>query len=405
MFNKRIKAIFFVIILTFLLFSGCSNVPSSTPTVSGLLNIHYLDVGQGDCILIQTPEKQNILIDGGNDEEGQFIIDYLKRQRVERLQYVIATHPHADHIGGLDKVLEKIPADSIYLPNVVHSSKNFEELIDVIERKGIKAIEAKQGVKLNIDNGLQAEFLAPISDNYSNLNNYSAVLRLEYGNTSFIFTGDAEKESEEEMINKGLKLQANVLKVGHHGSSSSTTEDFLERVAPQYAVISLGKDNKYGHPHRETLEKLQERGISVLRTDEMGTIIATSDGKNISFNQDIEESEKLVAEQVERVDVEIISVDLVKEIVIIKNKGVNQVDISGWKLVSEKGKQEFIFPTETVLEKGDELKIICGKDLIEQANTLIWPENNIWNNKGDPAVLYNLKGEKISYFDEKGDKK
>lgn len=252
--------------------------PSGTPPPAA--KVHFIDVGQGDAILIQLSSEKNILIDAG--ENSTPVIVYLNKNNVKRLDAVIATHPHSDHIGGMADVIKSFDVGSFYMPRVTHTTKTFENMIDAVKNKGLKATEAKAGVAIDVGQSFKAYFVAPNSSAYDNLNNYSAVLKLELGKTTFLFSGDAENISENEMLRH--KIQANLLKVGHHGSDTATTASFLNAVSPQFAVICVGSDNKYGHPTTEVLGRLQASGVKIYRTDEQGTIIATSDGNTISMN-------------------------------------------------------------------------------------------------------------------------
>lgn len=257
--------------------------PDNGTTELGKLKVHFIDVGQADSILIQSDE-QAMLIDAGNNGDSEEVVAYIKSQNIELLDYVIGTHPHEDHIGGLDAVIESFDIGVIYMPKAMSTTKTFEDVLNAISNKGMKVTTPVPGTTVRLG---EASFtiLAPNSDSYKETNNYSIVIKLEHGNNSFIFTGDAEDVSEKEMIEKGYDLSANVLKVGHHGSSSSTTEEFLMKVNPQYAVICVGKDNKYGHPHREIVDLLNKMGIKIYRTDENGTITAISDGESITFEE------------------------------------------------------------------------------------------------------------------------
>jgi len=253
-------------------------------SVSGTLTVTYIDVGQGDSIFIQSPSGKTMLIDAGVPEMGSKVVNYIKSRGINKIDILVATHPHADHIGGIPAVIENFQIDKFYMPKVTTTTKIFENVLRAAKSKGLLINVAKAGVVLNLGNEVKAEMLAPNSSHYDDLNNYSVVIKITYGNTAFLFTGDAEKESEQEMLDKGYNLKADVLKVGHHGSSSATTWAFLKAVNPKYAVISCGKGNDYGHPHKETMEKLKSLGIIVYRTDECGTIVAVSDGRTISFN-------------------------------------------------------------------------------------------------------------------------
>ncbi|XXF54581.1 ComEC/Rec2 family competence protein [Thermoanaerobacterium thermosaccharolyticum] len=253
-------------------------------SISGTLKVHFINVGQGDSEFIQAPSGKTMLIDAGTNEAGNSVVSYLKNLGISRIDILVGTHPHEDHIGGMDNVINSFDIGQFYMPKVTTTTKTFEDVLTAAKSKGLSITTAKAGIILDLGSDIKAEMLAPNGTKYDDLNNYSAVIKLTYGNTSFLFTGDASSQSEEEMLNKGYNLKANVLKVGHHGSSSATTLPFLQAVNPKYAVISCGKNNDYGHPHKETMDKLKNAGIIVYRTDECGTIVATSDGNNISFN-------------------------------------------------------------------------------------------------------------------------
>lgn len=247
------------------------------------LKVHFIDVGQGDCILIEDGNSA-MLIDAGNPQNGPDIVSYIKKLGISKLDFVIATHPHADHIGGMADVINAFDIGKLIMPKVEHTTRTFENLLLTIRNKGLKITAPVPGTEYRLGN-TSFTILAPNSSSYKNLNDYSVVVRLTYGSTSFLFTGDAEQTSEKEILAKGYNIKSDVLKVGHHGSKTSTTTRFLDAVSPRYAVICVGANNQYGHPAPETLSKLAERGIKVYRIDEAGTIIATSDGKSISFNK------------------------------------------------------------------------------------------------------------------------
>lgn len=255
---------------------------SKDVSVSGNLKIHYINVGQGDSELIQN-NGENMLIDTGTNESTSSLVSYLKSQNVSKIKYLILTHPHEDHIGGADAVIKEFNVRNVYMPNVTTNTRTFKDVVAAMKAKDLKAKLPNVAEEFKVGTA-KFKILSPINTNSEDLNTYSIVIKLTFGSTKFLFTGDAQNSNEEDMINKGFDLSADVLKVGHHGSHTSTSQDFLDKVNPRYAIISCGKGNDYGHPHAETMQKLQSKNIKVYRTDEDGTIVCTSDGKNISFN-------------------------------------------------------------------------------------------------------------------------
>ncbi|MDN6196216.1 MAG: MBL fold metallo-hydrolase [Atopostipes suicloacalis] len=268
--------------------------------MDGKLKVHYLDVGQGDATFIQLPEGETVLIDGAKRANGQIVLDYLEDLKIEKIDYLLATHPHEDHIGGLVEVVENFEIGEIYLPDKQHTTIVFEDLLLAIKEKGYSIKKAEAGKTLFEEEGLMMNIIAPDAITGSNLNNYSIANQLVYGETTFLFTGDAEKKSEEKMVESHHPLEADVLKVGHHGGDTSSIDSFLAEVRPDYAVISVGEGNQYGHPHPKVLERLRKYDAEIYRIDQEGTIIVTSDGQNISINQkgkDIERAFKKERDQ------------------------------------------------------------------------------------------------------------
>jgi len=261
--------------------AGTGQEEGAPGEAAGLVKAHFIDVGQGDACLVELPGGQTILIDGGSRAAGEKLLSYLREQGVERIDYLIATHPHEDHIGGLIGVVERMEIGKIYMPRVAHTTRTYEQFLEAIQAKGLKITAARAGVTVDTGEGVEAVFVAPCREDYKELNDHSAVLKLTYGQVSFLFTGDAEAEAEQDMLAGGADLAAQVLKAGHHGSSTSSSEAFLRAVQPQIAVISAGKDNSYGHPHREVLERLTSLGVEILRTDLAGDIVITADRQGI----------------------------------------------------------------------------------------------------------------------------
>lgn len=251
------------------------------PSGSGLA-VHFIDVGQGDSILAES-DGHYMLIDAGENDQAGTVVSYLKAEGVTKLDYVIGTHPHSDHIGGLDKIIDTFPVDKVLLPPVEHTTRTFEDVLDSIASRGLKITKPAPGDSYDLGNA-SFTILSPVKDYGNDLNNWSVGIRLTYGDNSFVMCGDAENQAEEDIVNSGAVLKADVLKAGHHGSSTSTSDAFLKKVSPSWVVIQCGKGNSYGHPHKETMEKLKKAGCQILRTDEEGTITAFSDGKTITWS-------------------------------------------------------------------------------------------------------------------------
>lgn len=247
-----------------------------------VLTVHYIDVGQGDSELIQINNK-NLLIDAGPKDAEDKVVSYLKTQNITKLDYIIATHPHDDHIGGMVEVLKNFKVNEFIAPKIYNppTTSTFKDLITTLKNKNMKITVLKPGDFINLGENVQCEILAPSKEYYENLNNYSIVVKITYKNSKFLFTGDAEEESEKEILNNGFDVSCDVLKVGHHGSKTASSNEFLKEASPKIAVISCGKNNDYGHPHKATLDKLNSINCKIYRTDLFGDVVITSDGINI----------------------------------------------------------------------------------------------------------------------------
>lgn len=249
----------------------------------GQLKAHFINVGQGDSILIQTPE-QNVLIDAGEYDAGVDVVKYLRNHNVNSLDLVIGTHAHSDHIGGLIQVLGSIPVKEVIDPGVVHTTKTFEDYLTLIDNKDIEFTEGRAGMTRGIG-GATMQILHPFSPSSSSLNDSSNVVKITFGDISFLLTGDVEHKSESEMLARKEPLESTILKVPHHGSSFSSSLNFIKAVNPEVAVIMCGKDNSYGHPHEETLQTYADQGIDIYRTDLHGTIVIITDGQTFDINE------------------------------------------------------------------------------------------------------------------------
>lgn len=248
---------------------------------SDTLKVYITDVGQADSILIRDG-NYNMLIDAGNNSDGKKLVKYYKELGITSFKYVFASHPHEDHIGGMDDIINNFDIENFYMPDKLSTTKTFEDMLDALERKNLKYIVPKVNDKLSLNNS-NIDVIYVGSDE-SDINDSSIVLKLNYFSNSILFTGDLGSNKEKEILNSGANIKADVLKVGHHGSSYSTASLFLDKVNPYFAAISVGKNNIYKHPASSTLEKLNKRGIKVYRTDLDGTILFESNGKDISVS-------------------------------------------------------------------------------------------------------------------------
>lgn len=290
--NKLIKIIVGVVILIVVAIQGnlFDNVSNATASINdstksdkidvkveGNLFVSFIDVGQADSVLIRNG-NYNMLIDAGNNEDGEKLVNYFKSLGIEEFTYVFATHPHEDHIGGMDDIINNFKIDNYYMPNKLSTTKTFMDVLDALDGHNLKYMVPNKGDTLKLGDA-NIKVIYP-GDDKSNINDSSIVLKITYGKTSFLLTGDATSNVERKIYNEDIK--SDVLKVAHHGSSYSSTDVFLYKVKPYYAVISVGKNNIYNHPSNKTLEKLNKSNIKVYRTDLDGTIVFISDGDNLS---------------------------------------------------------------------------------------------------------------------------
>ena len=313
------------------------------------LEIHFVDVGQADCILIKSNEK-SMLIDAGNNDDADLIQRYLKNHNVQELEYVIGTHPHEDHIGSLDTVINTLDVKNIIMPRKTTNTKTFEDVVGAIENKNLSITLPKVGDTYKIGD---AEFviLSPVKEDYgSNLNNYSVSILLTYGENKFIFTGDAEKEVEEDILNTKIKIDADLMKMGHHGSTTSNSEEFLNKISPKISIITCGVDNSYGHPHQEILDTLNKRNVETYRTDLQGNIIVTSNGEKI----EVKTEKNVIIEAEKETDNED------KEYILnINSKIFHYSTCDSVSKMSEKNKSEYVGKREAILQMGYRVCGVC----------------------------------------------
>ena len=258
---------------------------AAPPAEGGSFQVHFIDVGQADAALVIC-DGHYMLIDGGNAEDSDLVYSYLERHGAKNLDYMVASHAHEDHIGGLSGALNYAEVDTALCPVTEYSSKVFQDMVKYLGQQGKSLTVPAPGDKFELGSA-RVEILGPVQE-YDDTNDTSIVLRIDYGETSFLFTGDMETGAEKDLLESGADVRATVLKAGHHGSDTSTGYQFLREVSPQYTVISVGEGNKYGHPSNEVLSRFRDAGTEVYRTDMQGHIIAESDGKTVTFRTEKE---------------------------------------------------------------------------------------------------------------------
>ncbi len=295
--KQRFKAIVFVILLTvcgfvFLLSSlGIVTVDDiliksgvkDKPAEHADTEVHFVDVGQGDCTLVIS-DGEAMVIDSGDKDDEHCAVNYLKSQGISEIKYLIATHPHADHIGEMTEILQQFTVDKFIMPKVkdeyVPTTKIYEDMLSEIKTQGLKITKA-DNCKFELGN-CTVELFTPTGD-YENLNNYSTLVKITHGDNSFLITGDCETTEEKDLLEQDFDLRAKVLKAGHHGSNTSSSAEFLDEVLPRYAVISCGEGNKYGHPNEETVTRLKKYANEIYITKDEGSVVFKSDGEGLTI--------------------------------------------------------------------------------------------------------------------------
>ncbi len=255
-----------------------SNQPTKTQTAEGELTAHFIDVGQGDSEFIELPDGKTMLIDSGEYSQAATVENYIANLGYSRIDYLVETHPHSDHMGSMSEIVKSFTIGEIYAPKVSHTTKSYENFLTSVADKGLTITSAYRGMAIDEGSSATIEILSPYENtDYDDLNDWSIVLKITYGDTSFLFTGDASSS----VIDKAQAGAVNVLKVGHHGSKTSTSNELIASLKPSYAVIEVGTNNDYGHPHDKAISALKKNKVTTYRTDTNGNITATSNGSDI----------------------------------------------------------------------------------------------------------------------------
>ncbi|MGE5457620.1 MAG: lamin tail domain-containing protein [Methanococcaceae archaeon] len=381
----------------------------NTVTLSGQnLTVHFLDVDQGDSILLEIDGK-SMLVDSGESDQGKVVTAYLQDQGISTLDYVVATHPHSDHIGGMNDILNNFQVEHFVDSGYPHTSKTYENMLTTIDQKNIPFEVAQAGQTIDFDPAVDIEVLNPASTYSDELNENSVVLKVTYGDTSFLLMGDAGLESEENIMEAGYDVDSDILKVGHHASTSGSGEAFISAVSPEVSIIEVGAGNDYGHPHDEILDRLQ-KASTVYRTDLDGTITVTTDGSTYTVTTEktgtissrsgaytstdsTTEGSKTPGSAESTVYMS--DLNLQDEWVQISNTGSSPVSLNGWKIEDEGNKHTYTFQSYT-LNAGTTVTVFTGKGT-NSATELYWQlDDPIWNNDGDTAYLYDDNGKLIS---------
>jgi competence protein ComEC len=455
---NRAAAFACIVLVLLIIAAGCTGLPgaktSRQAANDGKLSAYFLDVGQGDAELLVFGNR-TILIDAGETEQGDRVVADLQELGVTRIDLLVATHPHSDHIGGMRKVLETFSVGQVLDAGVPSTSPIYEHLLEEIEKEGIPYRVAEQGQTIDLDPSLRILVLSPVKERLSDdPNENSVVLRISYGTISFLFTGDMGGGAEDALTKTGYPLDAQILKVGHHGSEYSTSKEFLARVHPEVAIIEVGKDNPYGHPHQQTLQRLADTGATVYRTDRDGTILVRSDGTFYSvttrtsgaqlMNRTPAVAQTSVAPaipplpgitlnatglmpvlpanisvpvtlppfQIGNASSVYISAtqfnapgddreNLNGEWVRIANRGSDAVLIAGWTLSDRTGSHPYVFPP-VVLLPSTSVTVFTGRGTLNDTALYMGQSAPIWGNSGDVAILRDGSGAIIDQKAEDG---
>lgn len=391
------KYIGLILALLVLVIAGCTQVPQEkkeTTEIKGdaTLQVQFLDVGQGDSILVIAPNGKTMLVDAGTKGAGRNVASYIKGLGITKLDFVVATHPDADHIGGLVPILQELEVGTFVDSGKEHTSQTFIDMLTLIDEHDINYEVPTIGESWQLDKKVKVEVLYANEAAKDN-NDASIVLRVSYGEVSYLLTGDAGIKLEKEMLANG-DVQATFLKAGHHGSNTSSSHEFIKAVQPEVAILSYGEGNKYGHPHKEVVDALIAEDVEIYSTAESGTIITATDGVHYSITGVPFEH----LEGKKPTGVSITRKDLIGEEVDITNGSNEAVSLYNWQLISVEGNQIFTFPDVT-LQPGKKITVTSGSGAKEGKHHIKWTGKQIWLNDGDAAILKDAKGAVVSELD------
>ncbi|CCJ35659.1 hydrolase [Methanoculleus bourgensis MS2] len=410
MSSRPLRYLIFCLALTAcIIAAGCSAPGGQPEIISGLpgadLVVHFIDVGQGDSILIEFRDT-TMLVDAGEREMGERVVAYLQAQGIERLDVVVATHAHSDHIGGLRDVISAFPVGRFVDAGQPHPTATYEKLLAQVEELGIPYTVAERGQAIALDPDLEVLVENPGPQPLGDINEDSVILKVTYGGVSYLLMGDAGKPAEESMAKAGLDLDADVLKVGHHASRHASSAEFLAAVSPAISVITVGEGNDYGHPHEEALERLEATGSRIYRTDRDGTVVVATDGRVLAVTTGSEPSVTLTpraatptatpvitptATAAPSSGVYIADLDLQDEEVTIASAEATAVNLTGWTITDEGMRNTYTFPVFTLVP-GTNVTLHSGAGT-DTATDLYWGRRTpVWNNDGDIATLTDPDG-------------
>jgi competence protein ComEC len=359
------------------------------------LEVHFLDVGQGDSALIFFPDGKKMLVDGGPRTSGSAVVNYLKQHSINELDLVVSTHPDEDHLGGLLDVLNQIEVKQVLDSGKTHTTETYREYVQILRAHNIPTIIAQEGQSIYLDKRVDIKVLNSNNGEADN-NEASTVLKLSMGRIDYLLAADAEAGAEADMV-KSYDLDAEILKAGHHGSITSSTPALLEKVKPEVTILSYGQDNLYGHPHKDVVDRLKDQGTTMFSTAQSGAIIVKTNGWRYDVLSKRTISGQLVLENDPTPyagKLAITELDLKGEEVTIKNYMNQDVLMKGWKIISEAGNNIYHFPNNFVLKAGETVTVYSSiKGKKHKKNYLAWKsKSNIWKNVGDRALLYNPHG-------------